>query len=320
MDREDVVVVGSHVQGLFMHVPHYPQADETVLGWGFKEALDGGKGSHQAIACGRLGLRTHFVGRVGQDRLGQIGVSWLADAGVDITYLFRSTEVATGCGFVLIDPKGIPAMTTAMGANEEFTEADVDRAETLLKSAKLVLITFEIPIATALYAGRRAKDLGAFTILTPGPAEILPCGALDWVDLLVPNEIEAKALLGYAADRTIGLRELAMNLQEYSGAGRLIITLGDRGAFVLDGDESQTIQAFKVNVVDTPGAGDAFTSGVAYGLFRGASLVDAARFGCLTAARAVTIKESVPGFATPAELERFAKQNKFEIPEALRIA
>ena len=166
MEKIDVVVVGSHLQGLFMRVDHFPAADETVLGWDYKEALDGGKGSHQAIACARLGLRTHFVGRIGNDRLGKTGARWMSEAGVDLAYLFRSENTATGCGFVMINPQGVPAITSAMGANEEFSPDDVDRAEPILKRAKLVLVTFEIPVKTALHAVGRAKEFGAFTILT----------------------------------------------------------------------------------------------------------------------------------------------------------
>jgi ribokinase len=189
--RNKVVVVGSHVQGLFMRVSRFPVADETVLGWNFKEALDGGKGSHQAIACARLGLPTHFVGRIGQDRWGQIGASWMTDAGVDLTYLCRSEQTATGCGFVMIGPNGVPAIVTAMGANQELSSADIDCAEPVLRQARVVLITFEIPVVTALYAARQAKQFGAFTILTPGPAEPLPQESLSFFVLLVAKRGEA---------------------------------------------------------------------------------------------------------------------------------
>jgi ribokinase len=306
--------VGSHVQGLFMRVSRFPSADETVLGWDFREALDGGKGSHQAIACARLGLPTHFVGRVGRDRLGDIGVRWMADAGVEMTYLFRSETKATGCGFVMINPEGVPAMTTAMGANEDLSPFDVDYAEPVLAIARLALVTFEIPLPTAFHALQRAKELGAFTILTPGPAEPLPPDALSAVDLLIPNEGEAITLTGQKPSIVSSPDELGQNLQNYFGIKQVIITFGERGALVADGEERQMIAAYPVEAVDTPGAGDAFTSGVAFALSQGNSLVESARFGCLTAARAVTIRESVPGFGTFSEIETFAQNNGFEMP------
>lgn len=314
MERTGVVVVGSHVQGLFMRVERFPTVDETVLGWDYREALDGGKGSHQAIACGRLGLPTHFVGRVGRDRLGDRGAEWMAEAGVDLTYLARSEKTATGCGFVMINRDGVPAITTAMGANEGFSPADVDRAEPALAGARIVLVTFEIPSATALYAIRRAKELGATTILTPGPAEPLPRDALAGLDILVPNRTEAGILMGRSPGKGASPDTLARDLQEFFGVQKVIITLGAEGALVADGESQQVAPALKVQVVDTPGAGDAFTAGLAYGLMTGAPLVEAARFGCLTAARAITIRESVPGFGTIGEIEAFAATQGFIIP------
>jgi ribokinase len=320
MEREKVVVVGSHVQGLFMRVNHFPTADETVLGWDFKEALDGGKGSHQAIACSRLGLPTYFVGRVGRDRLGENGAQWMSGAGVDLTYLYRSGQTATGCGFVMIDPHGVPAITTAMGANAELSTADVDRAEPILEQAKLVLVTFEIPVQTALYALRRAHELGAFTILTPGPAEPLPRDALQYLDLLAPNLTEANILIGRPPDDLSPPTQLATSLQEYFGLGRVVMTLGKRGAFLAEGPRHEWIPALEVDVVDTPGAGDAFIGGLAYGLAVGAPLGEAVRFGSLTGARAVTVRESIPGFGTSAEIFDFARTHKFEIPPAIAKA
>jgi ribokinase len=319
MERKGVVVVGSHVQGLFMRVSRLPSADETVLGWGYKEALDGGKGSHQAIACARLGLPTHFVGRVGSDRLGETGAQWMVDAGVDITHLCRSDKTATGCGFVMINPDGVAAMATSMGANEELSPHDVDQAALVLASAQIVLVTFEIPIQTARYALGRAKELGAFTILTPGPAEFLPPTALTAVDLLIPNEGEAIKLIGLTLEDSPPPEELAQRIREYFGIKRVIITLGEKGALVADGDEQQLIAAFRVEAVDTPGAGDAFTAGVGFGLSKGLSLLDSARYGCLAAARAVTVRESIPGFGTFSEIQAFAEKNGFEIPAGILL-
>lgn len=306
MNRSGVVVVGSHVQGLFMRVDHFPAPDETVLGWDYKQALDGGKGSHQAIACARLGLPTHFVGRIGRDRFGDNGAKWMSDAGVDLTYLCRSKGTATGCGFVMINRQGVPAITTAMGANEEFSPEDVDCAEPVLKQAQLVLVTFEIPLKTALHAVRLAKKWGAFTILTPGPAEPLPPDSLAGVDLLVPNETEARILTTGLPDGPTGPAGLARHLQQRFHLLRVVITLGDRGALVADGHEQEIVPAFKVDVLDTPGAGDAFTAGLAFGLVAGVPLVEAARFGCLAGARAVTVRESIPSFGTLREIREFA--------------
>jgi ribokinase len=181
-----------------------------------------------------------------------------------------------------------------------------------------VVITLEIPISTALYAAKLAKSLGAFTILTPGPAEPMQPGELADVDLLVPNENEASTLLSELPDLQQEPRWLGRRLREYLGLKQIVITLGEKGALVVDGETIQVIPALTVNAVDTPGAGDAFTAGIAFGLYHDASLVDAANFGCLTAARAVTVRESIPSFGTLAEIAEFARDNRFDIPTGLR--
>ena len=78
--------------------------------------------------------------------------------------------------------------------------------------------------------------------------------------------------------------------------------------------EMQMVPAFKVEVVDIPGSGDAFTAGLAFGLLKGASLVEAARFGCLTGARAVTVRESIPAFGTLREIREFASRHGIDVP------
>ena len=142
MKRDHIVVVGGHIQGYFMRVETFPKEDETVIGWDFKEALDGGKGSHQAIACARLGIHTYFIGRVGNDRLGKKGIKWMKDAGVDLRYLKISENTPTGAGFVMINPEGIPAITSALGANEDLSKEDLEMAEkAFLKSSTIKALT-----------------------------------------------------------------------------------------------------------------------------------------------------------------------------------
>jgi ribokinase len=215
----------------------------------------------------------------------------------------------------MINPQGVPAIVTAMGANEELSPADIDLAKPALERAKIVLITFEIPVPTALYAARKAKEFGAITVLTPGPAEPLARDALAGVDLLIPNETEAKILTGNSADALMSPQELARRLRDQFGPVKLVITMGEQGAYVVTDEIEQVVPAFAVEeVADTAGAGDAFSAGLAYGLVVGGSLTEAVRFGCLTAARAVTIRESIPGFGTLDEVSGFAAQHGFEIP------
>jgi ribokinase len=300
-----------------MKVTRFPGPDETVQGWDFEEAIDGGKGSHQAIACGRLSLPTQFVGCVGADRLGDTAAGWLLESGVGLTHLKRSQQVATGCGFVMIDPHGVPAMTSALGANGALLAEDIDRAAPAFEAAKIVLITLEIPLPIALYAAKVARSCGAFTVLTPGPAEPVPPGGFDDLDLIVPNENEAQTLLGEPhgpADPS----GLAQRLRDRYGLERIVVTLGAHGAYVLEGEEGLHLPAMNVQPVQTAGAGDCFTGALAFGLHQGASLADAARFGVLCAGRAVGLPGTFPSFGRLDEVAEFVQQNGWEVPVSLR--
>jgi ribokinase len=312
-----VVVVGSHVQGLFMRVEHLPTPDETVLGWDYREALDGGKGSHQAIACGRLGMPTSFVGRVGQDHFGDRGAGWMRDAGVDLTYLKRSQDIPTGTGFIIINHEGVPLITTAMGANGDFSPTDVDDAEELIARSTFMVITFEIPVKTALHASRLGRKHGLTVILTPGPAEPLTPDALSAVDILVPNASEARILMGMDPDAEASAEDLARGLQARFGLENVVITLGETGAAVSEGEKLYLVSAIKVDVIDTPGAGDAFTAGMTKGLFEGKTLAEAVQFGCITGGYAVTVRESVPAFPTLEQLREFVKRYNLQVPEGI---
>ena len=187
-----IVVVGSHAPGLFVRVKRVPLAGETVIGWDFQEPDDGGKGSNQAVAAGRLGAAVSFVGCVGRDRIGDHGEQMMRDAGVDTHYLFRSETTSSGVGFIILDDRGVPAMVSTLGASGDLSAARVDEALSALADARVLLTQFEIPVEVALHAARRGRERGLTVIVNPAPAPETPVDGLDAASILVPNETEAQ--------------------------------------------------------------------------------------------------------------------------------
>src|SRR5438132_6568277 len=100
--RRRIVVVGSYAVGLVMHTARVPQRGETVLGWDF-QAMDGGKGSNQAIACARLGAAVTFVAALGDDAYGGRGLALLSAEGVETAHVRRVRDTPTGVGFIMVD-------------------------------------------------------------------------------------------------------------------------------------------------------------------------------------------------------------------------
>ena len=106
MSKKDVIVLNSHGVGQYAYADHMPVWGETLCVTKWHVAEDGGKGSNVSVALGRLGIDTAYIGKVGNDPWGDLGEKWMQDAGVDTTYLYRTDEVSTGTGLILIGPDG----------------------------------------------------------------------------------------------------------------------------------------------------------------------------------------------------------------------
>jgi ribokinase len=299
----EIAIVGSHAPGLFMRVKQPPLPGETIIGWDFQEPVDGGKGSNQAIAAAKLGARVSFIGCLGNDRLGDQGEEWMAQAGVDTRFI-RRTAAHTGIGFILLDDHGVPAMVTSLGANAELTHMEIERALGQLQ-APLLLTQFEIPMQIALQAVQYARERGMLTIVNPAPA---PDGMLPGfaaANILVPNESEARKLLCLPVQAEIGDEQLASELYRASGAGCVMITLGERGMVGMDRDGFWRVQPTRVSTIDTSGAGDVFCAALSVALVRGKDQRTASKWACVAAALSVTRPGTIPAFPTLAEVEAY---------------
>jgi ribokinase len=302
-----IVVVGSHIPGMFVRVKRAPMAGETVIGWDFCEAIDGGKGSNQAIAASRLGVPTAFVGCVGKDRIGDEGARWMAEAGVDLTQLCRSETSPSGVGFIILNEENIPAMVSCMGANQEISPAQVDQALASLPEARILLTQFEIPFEVALHAAQAARQRGLLAIVNPAPAVEVPLTDLAVADILVPNETEARLLLGYGVDEVVDPRQMGEQLRQSSGVDCVIVTLGEDGVLGVDSSGIWEIRPPCVEVVDTSGAGDVFCAALAAGMLNGLDSRQASEWGCYAAALSVTRPGTIPAFPDKAEIGEFIR-------------
>ena len=200
-----------------MRVSHVPKEGETVLGWDYQEPMDGGKGSNQAIAAAVLGASVAFVGCVGRDRIGDTGEQWMRRAGVDTRFLRRSESTASGVGFILLGPNGVPAMITTLGANAELSLVDVDNALAHLGEARVLLTQFEINPSIAMHAAELGRRSNLISIVNPAPAATHLELDFSSVDVLVPNEIEALQLMRMDPASDCEPAELAWKLRANRG-------------------------------------------------------------------------------------------------------
>jgi ribokinase len=301
-----IVVVGSLNMDLVVRTPLLPQPGETILGHEFMMA-PGGKGANQTVAAAKLGVTVHMVGRVGGDDFGRALRGNLRAAGADDAYVFTEDSAATGIAIIEVEDSSQNTIVVAPGANAHVTRADVDAARSTITSAQAVIAQLEIPLETVIHAMRLANGANVLTVLNPAPAQPLPAELLDLIDLLVPNETEASLLTGVEVRDEAGAEQAARKLHE-RGARVVVITLGERGAIVLDEQGARRIPPFRVKAIDTTAAGDAFVGALAAAYSAGRDLDTALREASAAGALAATKLGAQPSLPTRAELDEFLKR------------
>lgn len=311
MSNIDAIVLNSHGVGQYAYADHMPVWGETLCVSNWHVAEDGGKGSNVSVALGRLGISTAYIGKVGNDPWGDLGEKWMREAGVDTSFLYRTNEVSTGTGLIIIGPDGQNAIIDGDSSSVKLTFDEVKAGLDAMKDSKLFITGFEVPCQLALDAARYAKKLGMDTLLNPSPLPEKPMGRIDYIDYLFINEVEARYLLGRPRDFTeqsIPPRQMLEEIRDKYGVSAVIMTLGSQGSAALEGSRFWTVDPVKVEqAVNTAGAGDGFLAAAAAQLVWGRDIEQATRWASKYAALTVTIDGTIPAYRPLEEVERFIR-------------
>lgn len=308
----DVVVLGAQIcGGNRVRVHHLPVPGETVIAWDYHVYKDGGKGGHQAIVVSRLGGRSVFIGKIGGGPDGDMAVKLLTDDGVDVSFLVRSDELQPRPGLQLITDDGNNAIISIKGIGHTLTFEDAQSRLEDLKDARIFITGFEIPVSTALRSAKLAKSFGMFTILNPAPMQEIIDESLEYIDILAPNEVEAKALLGVPIGEPADMERVSQLLLDKYRVGAVLITMGDKGALYRSPSQVFTVPVIPVRAVNTTGAGDCFIGAFAWALSSGQSIEQAVRLGNCAAAFSVTKDGSIDSFPYRHELDAFVEEGGY---------
>lgn len=305
--RPKICVVGSSNIDLISLVPRLPKLGETIVGHSFHLGY-GGKGANQAVMAAKLGAQVTMVTKLGRDVFGEGSLRNYREQGIETKHVLFDDERFSGVAPIFVDDAAQNFIVIVPGANLGLSPADVENAAAAIQTAVLLICQLEVPLETTLAAFRAAKAAGVRTILNPAPVAPLPSDLLSLTDLCIPNETEVEGLTGQVVE----------SLEEAEAAGRallargpqaVVVTLGVRGALVLDGREARHLPSLEVDAVDPTGAGDAFIGSLAVFLAEGLPLVDAVRQANGVAALSVTRVGTQVSFPGRTEADAFLAEH-----------
>lgn len=295
-----IAVIGSCMVDLIAYTDTVPKAGETLVANEFAMGC-GGKGANQAVAASRLGADVLMMGRVGDDAFADNTLANFEKYGVSTEFVTKVPDVSSGVAPIWVDADSQNRILIIPGANMHLKPADIDAAAGRLKQCGMIILQLEIPLETVYAAIEFGNAHGIPVLLNPAPASRdLDIDYACRCDFFVPNETELEIL----TDMPVGTDdEIAAAAASLLGRGlkNLIVTLGDKGALWLHGDERQHVNAPTVSAVDTTGAGDAFIGCFAAEIGRGAAVDDAITRAVRYASHSVMGKGTQTSYATAEE-------------------
>jgi ribokinase len=275
LKKPRITVLGSLNMDLVTVTEKMPLQGETITGQAFS-TFPGGKGANQAVAAARLGAEVNMLGKVGNDLFGKKLKEILTQENVNVDFVDVTTNKETGTASIIISDDD-NRIIVVPGANNEVTPEWVSFHEEQIRKSDILLLQLEIPLESVKNAAQIAKKHKIPVILNPAPYQKLPTDLLKDVTYLTPNEHEYKQLLEEATKEEFDLIR-----------AKSIITKGEEGVEFLLNNEKILVNAQKVDVVDTTGAGDTFNGALAVELSKKQDMKEAVLFASIAGSLSVT--------------------------------
>ena len=297
-----VAVVGSANVDLTTFNDVFPRPGETIFGKKFDLGF-GGKGANQAVAARQCGASVGMVAKVGNDLFGPATIRNFESMRIDASHVSIVEGVSSGVAPIFVEPGGQNRIIVVKGANDTLSPEDVDAAAPLLGKADTIVLQFEIPLRSVYHTVHFANRSKIRCIVNPAPAQPVDFKELAGADYFIPNESEAEAITGmpvHTIEETTKCAEFLLR----QGIRRVVLTLGGRGCLLAGPEGIELIPAFKVESIDTTGAGDAFIGSFAVFLGEGIPEKEALTRANLYAALSTTKVGTQKSFLSRSDFER----------------
>lgn len=306
--KKKIVVFGSFVVDLMGRGPHLPVPGETVKSGFFKMGA-GGKGFNQGVAAHKSGGDVTMITKLGKDTFAEIALGTMRELGMDTSRVIQTEEYATGVALIEVDENsGQNAIMVIPSACDRISDAEVAALKEVIEGADILLTQLETNMSSIKGVIDMAHAAGKTIILNTAPVQPVEDALLSKVTIVTPNEVEASILTGVkVVDEQSAAQAADWFFQR--GVKKVVITMGGMGAYVADGTRAELTPAFRVNAIDTTGAGDAYNGGFVTALSEGNDIFAAARFAAATAALSVQKMGTTPSMPTREEIEAFLKEH-----------
>jgi ribokinase len=246
----------------------------------------GGSAANTIVGLARLGCKVGFIGKVAMDREGKMLVEDFRREGVDIKGVVRAKTGRSGTVMGFVDEKGDRALYVDPGVNDTLEFEEIDRG--YASKTEFLHLTSFVGEKSFETQKKLVESLPENVKVSLDPGELYARKGIKQLSpimnrsfVAMPNAKEIELLTG-ERDYVKGAEKLLR-----MGVKVVAVKLGSRGCYVTDGEESHHIEVFKVPVVDTTGAGDAFCAGFLYGLINKKSLYECGRIGNFVASRCI---------------------------------
>ena len=302
-----ICVIGSIGYDLTTYMYKFPKAGETIVGKKFIQN-PGGKGDNQVIASARVGGDVTFIGAVGDDNYGELLKKNLEENKVK-THMKIVPNMSSQIATILIDESGENRIVIVPGANNFVDKKQIDDNFEIIKECDIILMQLEIPMETVEYVVDKFYELNKIIILNPAPGAELSDNIIKKCTYLTPNENEIGLITKMPYDTIDNIKSAAKCLFD-KGAQNVLVTLGEKGAYLKNKNDDIIIPTLKVKALDTTGAGDCFNGVFAACLAMGKNAIEAIKYANVASSISVTRSGAVPSLPYKNEVDEKFKEYK----------